>query len=291
MDASKPVAVAITDSSPSDAALLWAAARARRQKVPLTVLHVLDDRWMAGEALEALPYIDVLRKSALDMLEKAGEGVRSSEPDLQVSTELLEGSVGAALGDYSKKASMLVLGSSGRSRGALTDRALQVAATAESPVAVVGAGQDGGQGVVVGVDGSKESTQAVAFAASEADALGEELTVLYAFTGPNRWIRAGLPSSSFAEHVVEEEQIVLSETVAGLRQDYPGLVVHGVLETVLEPAAALVRAAANARMLVLGSRGRGSFGRLLLGSTAHGVLTQPPCPTVITRLKKTRHEA
>ena len=186
---------------------------------------------------------------------------------------------------------MLVLGSSGHSRGALTDRALQAAATAESPVAVIGTGQSSGQGVVVGVDGSEESTQAVAFAAAEADALGEELTVLYAFTGPNRWIKAGLPSSSFAGHVVEEEQIVLSETVAGLRQDYPGLVVHGILETVMEPADALVRAAADARMLVLGSRGRGSFGRLLLGSTAHGVLTQPPCPTVITRLKKSRHDA
>ena len=135
------------------------------------------------------------------------------------------------------------------------------------------------------------TVSAVAFAAAEADALGEELTVLYAFTGPNRWIKAGLPSSSFAGHVVEEEQIVLSETVAGLRQDYPGLVVHGILETVMEPADALVRAAADARMLVLGSRGRGSFGRLLLGSTAHGVLTQPPCPTVITRLKKSRHDA
>ncbi|TNB72119.1 universal stress protein [Arthrobacter sp. BB-1] len=290
MDATKPIAVGIIDSSPSNAALLWAAARARRLKLPLAVLHVLDDRWMAGEALDALPYIDALRNSALDMLKEAGERVRAAEPDLQVTTELLEGSVGGSLGDYSKNASMLVLGSSGHSRAALTDRALQAAATAECPVAVIGTNQGGGQGVVVGVDGSRESTQAVAFAASEADALGEELTVLYAFTGPNRWIKAGLPSSSFAEHVVEEEQIVLSETVAGLRQDYPGLVVHGVLETVLEPADALVQAAANARMLVLGSRGRGGFGRLLLGSTAHGVLTQPPCPTVITRLKKTRHE-
>lgn len=290
MDTSKPIAVGIIDSSPANAALVWAAARARRLKVPLAVLHVLDDRWMAGEALEALPYIDVLRTSALDMLKEAGERVRAAEPDLQVSVELLEGSVGASLGEYSKKAAMLVLGSSGHSRGALTDRALQVAAAAECPVAVIGPGQGAGQGVVVGVDGSQESTQAVAFAASEADAFGEELTVLYAFTGPNRWISAGLPSSSFAEHVVEEEQIVLSETVAGLRQDYPGLVVHGVLETVLEPADALVRAAANARLLVLGSRGRGSFGRLLLGSTAHGVLSQPSCPTVITRLKKTRHE-
>jgi nucleotide-binding universal stress UspA family protein len=290
MEAKKPIAVGITDSSPSNAALFWAASRARRLKLPLTVLHVLDDRWMAGEALDALPYIDVLRKSVLDMLREAEERVRSVEPDLPVSVELLEGSIGASLGEYSRHASMLVLGSSGHTRGALTDRALQAAAVAESPVAVVAPGQENGHGIVVGVDGSKEATQAAAFAASEADAFGEKLTVLYAFTGPNRWIKAGLPSSSFTEHVVEEEHIVLSESVAGLRQDYPGLAIHGVLETVMEPADALLQAASGARMLVLGSRGRGSFGRLLLGSTAHAVLTRPPCPTVVTRLKKAPHE-
>lgn len=283
----QPIAVGITDSAASNAALAWAAARARRLRTPLVIVHVLDDRWMSGEAL---PYIDVLRESGLELLGEAAKRVRDGAPDLQVSSELLEGGIGSSLGSYSANVSMLVLGTSSHPRGALTDRALQAAATAQCPVAVVGAGQEAGRGVVVGVDGSEEATQAVAFAAAEADALGEELTVAYAFTGPNRWIKAGLPSSRFAGHVLEEEQIVLSETVAGLRQDHPGLVVHGLLETVLEPADALVEAAADARLLVVGSRGRGSVSRFLLGSTAHAVLSRPPCPTVITRLRKVRHE-
>ncbi|WP_457950334.1 universal stress protein [Pseudarthrobacter sp. alpha12b] len=287
MAPAKPIAVGITDTPASNAALVWAAARANRLKCPLTVVNVVDDRWMAAEVL---PYIDVLRESGLGLLKEAGEKATAAEPGLQVSLKLLEGGVGAALGGYSKDASMLVLGTSGHTRGALTDRALQAAATAECPVAVIGAGQDAGHGIMVGVDGSQESTQAVAFAAAEADALGEELTVLYAFTGPNRWIAAGLPQSSFASHVLEEEQIVLSETEAGLRQDYPDLVVHTVMETVLEPADALLRAAAGARLLVLGSRGKGGFERLFLGSTAHAVLTQPPCPTVITRTHKQPHQ-
>lgn len=287
MTSNQPVAVGISDTEASNAALLWAAARANRRKVPLAVLHVIDDRWMAGEAV---PYVDVLRQSGLDLLEAAGQRVRAAEPGLAFTLDMLEGGIGASLGDYAKKASMLVVGSSSHARGALTDRALQVAATAESPVAVVGPRPAQGTGVVVGVDGSRESTQAVAFAAAEADALDQELTVVYAFTGPNRWIKAGLPSSSFAELVVEEEQIVLSEAVAGIRQDYPGLVIHEVLETVMEPADALISTASGASLLVLGSRGRGSFGRLLLGSTAHGVLTNPPCPTIVTRLKKSAHK-
>lgn len=286
MAPAKPIAVGITDSPASNAALLWAAARANRLKCPLAVVNVVDDRWMA---VEVLPYLEVLRESGLALLKEAGEKATAAEPGLQVTLQLLEGGIGAALGDYSKNASMLVLGTSGRTRGALTDRALQAAAAAECPVAVIGDGQDAGSGIVVGVDGSREATQAVAFAAAEADALGEELTVLYAFTGPNRWIAAGLPQSSFATHVMEEEQIVLAETEAGLRQDYPDLAVQSVMETVLEPADALVRAAAGARLLVLGSRGKGGFERLILGSTAHAVLSQPPCPTVITRMHKQPH--
>lgn len=287
MAPAKPIAVGISESPASNAALLWAAARASRLKCPLAVVNVVDDRWMAAEVL---PYLEVLRESSLALLKEAGEKATAAEPGVQVTLQLLEGGIGAALGDYSKNASMLVLGTSGHTRGALTDRALQAAASAECPVAVIGDSQDAGRGIVVGVDGSREATQAVAFAAAEADALGEELTVLYAFTGPNRWIAAGLPQSSFATHVVEEEQIVLAETEAGLRQDYPDLAVHTVMETVLEPADALIRAAAGARLLVLGSRGRGGFERLVLGSTAHAVLAQPPCPTVITRMHKQPHK-
>jgi nucleotide-binding universal stress UspA family protein len=62
--------------------------------------------------------------------------------------------------------------------------------------------------------------------------------------------------------------------------------VHRVLETKMEPAGALVRAAAEAQLLVVGSRGRGGFKRLLLGSTAHAVLTHIPCPIVITPIHR-----
>jgi nucleotide-binding universal stress UspA family protein len=47
MAPAKPIAVGITDSPASNAALLWAAARANRLKCPLAVVNVVDDRWMA----------------------------------------------------------------------------------------------------------------------------------------------------------------------------------------------------------------------------------------------------
>jgi hypothetical protein len=118
---------------------------------------------------------------------------------------------------------MLVVGSgSGHVGGSLTDLALQVAAAAKCPVAVIGTQDlDGRHGVVVGVDGSEESIQSVAFAAAEADRDGQELTVFHAFSGPNRLGDAGLTPDDLAELIVEEERIVLAETVAGLRGTIP----------------------------------------------------------------------
>lgn len=289
MTMTKPIAVGIDDSAASRPALLWAAHRAADLNLPLVILHVVDDRWLT----EAFPYTDIMRKTGHDLLRDAEERAREAELSLDISTVLLEGGTDAALRKYSGNASMLVIGHDGSPRpgGPLTDRALQVAAAAKCPVGVVGEHEmEGRQGVVVGVDGSEEAIQAVAFAAAEADRKRQELTVLYAFRGPNRWIKAELPSSGLAELIVEEEQIVLSESVAGLSEEYPGLVVHKVLETEKEPAAALVETASKAKLLVVGSRGRGAFKRLLMGSTAHGVLAHLPCPTIITRLQRVKHK-
>ncbi|MFP5367136.1 MAG: universal stress protein, partial [Actinomycetes bacterium] len=269
MTTRKPIAVATNDSPQSQAAVLWAARRAERAGVPLVILHVVDDRWVA----EPYPWIGVLEEAGDRLLQTAAGRVRDAFP-ITITTRLLTGSIGGSLAKYSGKTSMLVIGSgTGHLGGSLADRALQVAASAKVPVAVVGTQELGGRsGVVVGVDGSKEATQAVAFAAAEADREDDELTVVYAISAPDRVADAGLSSASLAELITEEERLVLAETVAGLKEDYPGLRVNQVLETERGPVEALVDAALHARMLVVGSRGRGAIKRLLLGSTAHGVL-------------------
>ena len=287
MTTRKPIAAATNDSPQSQAAVLWAARRAERAGLPLVILHVVDDRWVA----EPYPWIGVMEEAGDRLLQTAAGRVRDAFP-ISITTRLLTGSIGRSIAKYSAKASMLVIGSgTGHLVGSLADRALQVAASSKVPVAVVGTQDlEGRSGVVVGVDGSKEATQAVAFAAAEADREGDELTVVYAIIAPDRVVDAGLTSTSLAELIAEEERLVLAETVAGLKVDYPGLQVRQVLETERGPVEALVDAALNARMLVVGNRGRGAIQRLLLGSTAHGVLRHLPCPTVITRIQASKNK-
>lgn len=282
MAARKPIAVGTNDTPQSRAAVAWAARRAHRDGLPLVILHVVDERWLS----EPYPWRGALQESGERILEAAAARAREL-PSLEVSTLLLTGGVGRTLAGFSDRASMLVVGSgSGHLGGVLADRALQVASAAEVPVAVVGTqDSEDSRGVVVGVDGSEEAVQAVTLAAAEADREGDELTVVYAYSPPDRLPDAGFTPDLVAGLMEKEERIVLSETVAGLMADYPDLMVHQRLEPGRDPAQALVHAAAGARLLVVGSRGRGGISRLVLGSTAHGVLKRLPCPTLITRIR------
>lgn len=282
MAARKPIAAGTNGTPQSLAAVSWAARRAHRDHVPLVILHVVDERWLS----EPYPWRSVLQESGENIL--AAATARAQEiAALEVTTELLTGGVGRTLAGYSDRTSLLVVGSgSGHFGGALADRALQVASSAEVPVAVVGPQETiDRRGVVVGVDGSEEAVRAVAFAAAEADREGDDLTVVYAYSPPDRLPDAGFTPELVAELMEKEERIILSETVAGLMADYPDLTVHQRLEPGRDPARALVHAAEGARLLVVGNRGRGGISRLVLGSTAHGILKHLPCPTIITRIR------
>ena len=286
---SKSIVVGINGSTGSDAALTWALQRAARDKLPVIALHAVDDRWMSPD----FQYHELIRQSGMELLDKAKASAGEQAPDVEVDIQLRHGSGGSVLREVSKEAAMIVVGGHEKHHldgGPVTDRALQVVSASECPVAVIPAKPGtGAKGVVVGVDGSEESLQAVAVAAAEADLGGDELTVVLAFKTPSRWVEKQLPSSGLAESIVEEDRIVLAESVAGLGDKYPDLVVHQRLETNTQPAKALVDIAADARLLVIGSRGRGGFSRTVLGSTAHAVLLNVPCPTIVTRVHKVKH--
>jgi nucleotide-binding universal stress UspA family protein len=287
---SKAIVVGINGSAGSDAALTWALQRAARDRLPVIAIHAVDDRWMSPD----FQYRELIKESGMELLQKAQASAGERAPDVKVDIELRHGSGGSVLRDISKEAAVIVVGGHEKRRvdgGPMTDRALQVVAASDCPVAVIPAKPGtGAKGVVVGVDGSEESLQAVAFAAAEADLGGDELSVVLAFKSPARWLEKQMPSSGLAETLVEENRIVLAESVAGLGDKYPDLVVHQRLETNTEPAKALVDIAAEARLLVIGSRGRGGLSRTVLGSTAHAVLLNVPCPTIVTRVHKVKHE-
>ncbi len=183
-------------------------------------------------------------------------------PSVRIRAELHHGSVTGTLSEGSKGAVLVVVGTDkrGRIEGELFGSvSLQIAALSHAPVAVIPLVPEAGRtGVVVGVDGSADSLDAVAFAAAEADRTGQDLEAVYACRIPNPWAARDIPEDSIMERIEQEERVVLAESVAGLTERYPDLVVTQRLEPTQVPARAVVAAAAYAQLLVVGSRGRGA---------------------------------
>jgi nucleotide-binding universal stress UspA family protein len=143
-------------------------------------------------------------------------------------------------------------------------------------------------GIIVGVDGSDPSRQALRWAMREAVLRRVPLTVMSVRPDPVRpatmvyWGLRAIPESSPDEdqaraRVQEFVDKVVSETGEAAVPEIAVSVPTG------NAAEELVRASREAEMLVVGCRGHGGFGTLLMGSVSHQVTLHAACPVVIVR--------
>ncbi len=138
--------------------------------------------------------------------------------------------------------------------------------------------------VVVGVDGSPSSREALRWAARQAALTGGTVPALTSWDYPQYHGALGwLPPSSGDEEALEaraREDLTrcVGETLgADLSVDVRTEVLYGT------PAGVLLRAARDASLLVVGSRGLGGFAGLLLGSVAQHCVQHAACPVVVVR--------
>jgi nucleotide-binding universal stress UspA family protein len=131
--------------------------------------------------------------------------------------------------------------------------------------------------VVVGVDGSEGSSDALRWAAGQAKMTGAALRVVTSWRWPNYVTRVP-PGVDLAA----ETQRTLHEAVTGIRADFPDL---DITEHVVQGPAgpSLLQHAENAALLVVGARGRAAFPGMLLGSVAEYCVRNGPCPVVVVR--------
>jgi nucleotide-binding universal stress UspA family protein len=134
--------------------------------------------------------------------------------------------------------------------------------------------------IVVGVDGSKESRAALSWAFEHARGAGADLEVVLAYDTGVAWIDVG---SEYEEPMKREAATrAQRELDAILAEENPDDSVALSSRTVAgAPADVLVEAARAADLLVVGSRGRGGFAGLLLGSVSQRCVERAPCPVVV----------
>ncbi len=269
------------DASPdAQRALAWAVDESRRRSMRLQVLiaaGTLDELSAWGEEWSG--------QLAEEWKASASEGLARADGH-DATIEIKRGEPADVLIEASREAAMTVLGSRGHGRlfGSLTGSVSQhVARHAHSPVVVVRAQHNNlTQRVVVGVDGSGESKTALMFAADHASRTGAALTAIHAWKISS--ITPGELSGArrtVADEIAESERL-LAESVAGLAEKYPDVQIER--ESIpVSPVRALTDASQNAALLAVGSRGRGAFKGLLLGSVSQGLLHHAECPVAIVR--------
>lgn len=138
--------------------------------------------------------------------------------------------------------------------------------------------QDLAHAVVVGVDGSAPSKQALRWAAQEAIRCGARLDVVHAWTVPYAMYPDGFadpkPYEAAGAAVLDDAVRSLSEAAAVPTDVHP-LLIDDL------PVNALLQAAVGGDLLVVGSRGHGGFVGLLLGSVSQRCVTHAPCPVAV----------
>jgi len=269
--------VAGYDGSPGAAqALRWAAREAKARGTTLTVCLAWTPDHMELPTESAM--CDLARQHGQEILVRGlpyAESVLGPDP---VRPDLAAGSAAHILCERSRAADMVVVGSRGYSElpGLLLGSvSWQVAGHAAGRVVVVrGAWRPANQPpgpVVVGADGSRAGQAAVVFAFEEAALRDVPLVAVCALTDT--------PGRLGESRQVQED---FEKLMADEAKEHPEVsVMHRVLAGT--PRAALLAAAADAQMLVVGARGRDGLDEMSLGSIAQAVLHYAPGPVAVVR--------
>jgi len=267
------VVVGYNGKDHSRAPLVWGAHEAVRRQAPLVVLYAANYPGMTVDPGPGLLHRDAEALEAAE--EVTARGVTEAldaAPGIWVAGATEVTSPSRALTEAGSSAALIVLGSRGYGRvvkALLGSVAFNVASRAECPVIVVKdevldrtVGPE--HHVVVGTDGSTEAAVALDFAGTRAAAASASLEVITC-TGGHQ-----------VEHIDETElrasaDRIAASSAARVRGNHPDLTVTTRVEDC--PAeVTLVDASKDAGLVVVGTRGRGAYEGMLLGSVSHAVI-------------------
>ncbi len=273
------------DGSPSaKVALDWALRRAETTGRDVDVLFVADTSW-DSEAFTAAPRLE---EHGAVVLAEAAFHADSKAPHARVTPRVLTGDPVEVLCAEAEStgAELLVLGCYRKDlyeRLTTSAVSLRVAAAATVPVAVIpDLPHEHRTGVVVGIEGSDSSPSVIEAAVREAARLEEPLTVLSAWTLPPMSVSEFGDDTALYDALEERATSGVAHSLAQVDTSAVTVQSRVLLDS---PVSALLTAAKDASLLVVGSHGRRGLSRFLLGSVSHDVLVHATSPTLVIRVK------
>lgn len=269
------IVVGVDGSVAAQEALRWAAEEAERRGATLRLVHAFVwplFRVPVGPS-EVAPG---LRAAAEHLIAESVEMATKLAPEISIESAVVDGFPFPVLADESRQADLVVVGSRGLG-ATLTmlvgSTVVDLVAHAHCPVIVVRAGHPGrAHGhVVAGFDGSRGAAEAVRFAIDYARRC--DLDVQIVTVADRRTDDATNRNIVPAADLAASAALALDGSRHGVFTS--SRVLHG------HPAAELIRLSTGADLVVVGSRGRGGFRRMLVGSVSQAVLQHAECPVAV----------
>ncbi|HTY32167.1 universal stress protein [Mycobacterium sp.] len=283
------VLVCVDGSAASDTAVAWGAHEAVLRKLPITLMHAVEPvvvGWPVGQLYADMP--EWQHEDAQQVIDQASKTLSASLAGArppEIRTEVAYSGVMPALIEASEDAWVIVAGSQGL--GALGRLLLGSVTTglihyAHCPVAVIHSGEgpapDANAPVLLGVDGSPASEAATALAFDEASRRGVGLRALHVWSDVGVFPILGMDWRDRER----EGQEILAERLAGWQEQYPDVHVERLLFCD-KPSRWLVEESEHAQLVFVGSRGRGGFPGMLLGSVSSAVAQSARVPVLVVR--------
>ena len=278
------IVVGTDGSEGADGAVAWAAVQALRSGGVLEVVTSFGTGYVLVTKHEAQTAMDTVLHEARALAERTAPGVA-------VKTRSYPGSPEVILLDEAAGADLLVVGSrglggfKGRLLGSVSRHCVH---RAPCPVVVVKDGVDAVTArwsapthrIVVGVDGSPASAEAVAWAVGQAERTGAVIEPVTAWEFPTSY-GTSLPIPSDWDPAADGRSI-LDKVLDPVRAAHPGLPIE---PTVVEghPSQVLDERSDDADLLVVGSRGHGSLADVFLGSVSEYCVVHARCPVLVLR--------
>ncbi|KUI41560.1 universal stress protein [Mycobacterium sp. IS-1590] len=286
------VVVGVDGSDAAVNAARWAAAVASKYETSLHIVHALPAIGHNVTDTVAAMRAAVLahqRDSADAILRHAEQVVRSQHNDLEVTTLSTDVPVIEVVVELGKTARMIVVGNDEVTpAGALLlgSTTLAVATRADCPV-VAWRGPNvvpTDDPVVVGVDGTPSSLEALENAFAFTQRFNAKLAAVRSWSSPLRAVATRLPLLIDWDALETAEWAQLTNDVDAYNQRYPQVSASCFVENA-KPAAALMDRchADGAQLLVVGSHGKAALTSAILGSTAVNLLQHATVPVMVCR--------
>ena len=280
------ILVGVDGSTESLNAVKWATARAKKTNARIHVLCAYSLPSFTPSSLEGgYATIDdtAIKEGAQLVVKQACELVENEGVYVTSSVEV--GDPARILVELSNEVSMVVVGKSGI--GGIADRLLgsvssALASHAVCSVVVVPSSSQKAcvENIVVGVDGSQSSRPALKTAIYEAKLTKADLTAVMGVpmasgTGILAWLPAAVDKTAILQDVSNSLNELIDEELGGDDLTVRRLALDG------NPATILTEYSQKTDLFIVGTRGRGGFTGLLLGSTSQSLLNNTTCPVMI----------